>query len=75
MTEPLEYLGPQTVTLRQATVILGTNWKHAYELVREGRFPVRTVRVGKRILVPRRAIDRYLEGADESSGGVPENVA
>ena len=55
--------------------MLGTSAQHAYELVREGRFPVRTVRVGKRILVPRRAIDRYLEGADESSGGVPENVA
>ena len=55
----------KTFTVEEAAKVLGIGRQKAYELAREGKLPV--LRLGKRILVPRIALDRMLEraGMDE----------
>lgn len=48
-----------TVTVEQAARILGISRGLAYQMAREGRIP--TLRFGKRIVVPRKAIERLLQ--------------
>ena len=43
----------------------------AYELARRGEIP--TVRLGRRLLVPRAALDRLLEVRPKSAGDTPES--
>tara|TARA_B100001123_G_C15032061_1_gene915804 strand:+ start:595 stop:780 length:186 start_codon:yes stop_codon:yes gene_type:complete len=49
----------KTLTVEEAAKVLGIGRQKAYELAREGKLPV--LRLGKRILVPRIALDRMLE--------------
>ena len=59
---------PATMTIEEAAGFLGISRWLAYELARTGELP--TVRLGKRrLLVPRAALDRMLEGAGERTGG------
>ena len=58
MTEPL------LMGVREAARLLGIGRDSAYALIREGRLPA--VRIGRRILVPRAALERWVE---ESSKG------
>ena len=55
----------KTFTVEEAAKVLGIGRQKAYELAREGKLPV--LRLGKRILLPRIALDRMLEraGMDE----------
>ena len=48
-----------TVTVEQAARILGISRGLAYQMAREGRIP--TLQFGKRIVVPKKAIERLLE--------------
>lgn len=48
-----------TLTVEQAAQLLGISRGLAYELARCGRLPV--VRLGRRLLVPRRALERMLD--------------
>jgi len=48
-----------TVTVSQAARILGISRGLAYQMAREGKIP--TLRFGKRIVVPRKAIERLLQ--------------
>lgn len=48
-----------TVTVEEAATVLGISRAHAYVLVRAGELP--SVRLGRRIVVPRRALDRLLD--------------
>lgn len=50
----------QTVSIEEAATFLGVSRWLAYELVKRGELP--TVRLGRRVLVPRAALDRMLEG-------------
>jgi len=50
----------QTVTVEQAAQALGVGRNLAYELVRTGKLP--SLRLGRRIVVPRAALDRLLAG-------------
>lgn len=50
----------QTVSVSEAAKILGIGRQTAYDLVALGKLPY--VRLGKRILIPRKALDRLLEG-------------
>jgi len=53
---------PLVLTVEEAAKLLRISRGSAYERVREGAIP--TIRLGKRILVPRAALDRLLlEGA------------
>lgn len=50
----------RTMTVPEAAAILGIGRNAAYEAAKTGQIP--TIRIGKRILVPRAALDRMLEG-------------
>jgi excisionase family DNA binding protein len=51
----------QTYTVEQAGRILGLSRNSAYQAATAGQIPV--IRIGKRLLVPRVALDRMLDGA------------
>lgn len=48
-----------TITVEQAAYILGISRGLAYQMAREGKIP--TIRFGKRLVVPRWAIERLLD--------------
>ena len=52
----------ETISVQEAASRLGINGIHAYTMIREGRFPVATIKAGSRILVPVSALDRILNG-------------
>jgi excisionase family DNA binding protein len=49
-----------TVTVREAAELVGISRTLAYELIARGELP--HLRLGRRILVPRRAIEELLHG-------------
>ena len=49
----------RTLTVDEAAKLLGISRNLAYELVRLGQIP--SVRLGRRIVVPRAALERLLE--------------
>ncbi len=51
----------QTLTVRETARILGIGRNSAYEAVRTGTIP--SLRIGKRIIVPRAVVERMLSGA------------
>jgi excisionase family DNA binding protein len=51
----------QTLTIPEVAKLLGIGRNQAYEAVRRGEIPV--IRLGKRLLVPMRALERKLEGS------------
>ena len=58
-----------TLTVEEAAQALGISRASAYEAVRVGEIP--SIRIGKRVLVPKSALERMLEHAgepDEKSG-------
>jgi len=54
-----------TYTLDKTAAILGISRAGAYLAARRGEIP--TIRFGRRILVPRRALERLLEGKTNTS--------
>ena len=56
-----------TISVTEAATILGIGRNQAYEAARRGDIP--TIKIGKRILVPRAALDRLLEGATTGKRG------
>lgn len=55
----------KTITIPEAAQELGISRNGAYEAAKRGEIP--TVRIGRRLLVPRNAIDRLLEQASAKS--------
>ena len=49
----------ETLSVQEAAEVLGIGRSAAYEAARAGQIP--TIRIGKRILVPRVALERLLE--------------
>lgn len=47
------------ITVPEAAEMLGISRNFAYELVKQGKLPV--IRFGKRLLIPRAALDKMLE--------------
>ena len=60
-----------TMTVEEAAAALGISRNLAYAAARDGRIPA--IRIGRRLLVPRRALERLLEVPNplqaEGSGG------
>ena len=56
--EPMEQKA--TISVREASRLLGTGLNQTYEACRQGTIP--TIKVGKRILIPRPAFERLLAG-------------
>ena len=54
-------LEKQTLTIDEAAKVLGVGRNKAYEAAKRGEIP--TIKIGKRILVPRAALERMLQGA------------
>ncbi len=50
----------RTYTIEEAAKLLGIGRNHAYEAAKRGEIPV--IRIGKRMLVPKAALDRLLAG-------------
>lgn len=50
-----------TMTVAEVSEYLGLSTRHIYEQVRRGDFPA--LRIGHRILIPRRAVDEMIERA------------
>jgi len=51
----------KTITIREAAAQLGISRNGAYEAARRGEIP--TVKIGRRLLVPRDAVDQMLQRA------------
>ena len=51
---------PVTLTVPQAAQMLGIGRSAAYEAARTGQIP--TLRIGRRLVVPIKALERLLEG-------------
>jgi excisionase family DNA binding protein len=57
---------PPVLTVEQAGEVLGISRWTAYQAAKRGDFP--TINIGRRILVPRDALSRMLEGqADDEA--------
>ena len=56
-----------TVTVEEAAEILGISRAFAYALVRKDELP--SLRLGRRLVVPRRALERLLEDEHHADGG------
>ncbi len=52
----------QTVTVEEAAKALGCSRTAAYDLIRRGEFPVVTIKLGRRIVVPAKPLQRLLDG-------------
>jgi excisionase family DNA binding protein len=50
-----------TLTVDEAALILGVSRNSAYQAARAGELP--TIKIGKRLLVPRIAFEKMFEGA------------
>jgi len=51
--------GKLTLTVEEAAAALGISRNLAYQAARDGHIPV--IRIGRRLLVPRRALEKLLE--------------
>ncbi len=56
-----------TITVEEAGCMLGISRGLAYQMAREGKIP--TIRFGKRMVVPRKAVDRLLEKSELTAPG------
>ncbi len=53
---------PATLTVEEAAQRLGISRTLAYELARRDELPVRVIRLGRRVVVPRLALETVLAG-------------
>jgi excisionase family DNA binding protein len=53
-------LAPRTYTIEEVAQILGTGRNSTYQAAKRGDLPV--IRIGRRLLVPRAALDKLLSG-------------
>jgi excisionase family DNA binding protein len=58
-----------TVTVSEAAKILGVSRMTAYTAVREGTIP--SLKIGRRVLVPRAALERLLDAKITSEADAP----
>ena len=63
----------QTLTVEEAASLLGIGRTLAFQMARDGRLPV--IRFGRRILVPRVALERMLTGDTQTTSPEPQRVA
>ncbi|MFC1935590.1 helix-turn-helix domain-containing protein [Chloroflexota bacterium] len=60
--EPEQVAEPQTVSVEVACRLLGISRGLGYALVNRGEFPVTVLRLGRRLIVPKAALERLLQG-------------
>ena len=54
-------IAPSTYKIEEAAKLLGIGRNHCYEAAKRGEIP--SIRIGRRLLVPKVALDRLLDGA------------
>ena len=54
---------PLVTDVKSAARRLGISKAYAYALIRDGKFPVRHIRMGNRIVIPTAALEELLGGA------------
>lgn len=59
-------MNTQTLSVPEAGDVLGLGRNKAYELARQGEFPVRVLKIGSRYRISRADLDRYLGITEES---------
>lgn len=59
-----------TLSIEEAASLLGISRALAYDLVRRGELP--RLRLGRRVVVPRKALENFIEGSRPVAG--PEGV-
>ena len=57
------------LSVEEAAVLLEIDRATCYRAIRNQTFPIPVVRLGGRIRIPRRAVERLLDGADPAGGG------
>ena len=71
MDNQIEHLGRQRLkdaaSLSEVADRLAISRSLAYKLAREGRLPVPVIRLGRRVVVPRCALDRLLSNDDAAA--------
>ena len=60
----------QTLTVEEAAALLGIGRTSAYQAVASGQLPV--IRIGRRLLVPRAALERLLGGRQTTASALPD---
>ena len=60
-----EKLSPLTYLIEEAAQLLGIGRNHCYEAAKRGDIP--SVRIGKRLLVPKAALDRLLRASESAA--------
>ena len=60
----------QTLTVEEAAALLDIGRNSAYQAVASGQLPV--IRIGRRLLVPRAALERLLADTQASENRAPE---
>ena len=60
-----EAMKPLTYTVDEAAKLLRIGRNHAYDAAKAGELP--TIKIGKRILVPRAALERMLAQPDKAA--------
>lgn len=63
---------PATITVAEAAKLLGIGRQTAYDLVSQGKLPG-ALRLGRRIVVSKRALERFLESPNETDGNGASN--
>lgn len=58
-------MNTQTLSVPEAGDVLGLGRNKAYELARQGEFPVRVLKIGSRYRVSRADLERYLGITDD----------
>lgn len=51
----------RTYTIEECAAVLGLSRNSAYIAAREGRLPVPVIKIGKRMMVSKAALDRFLD--------------
>ena len=62
----------KTLTVVEAARILGIGRNTAYELARQGKLPG-ALRLGRRVLVSRQALEAFLEGKGDAGGPLDQS--
>ncbi len=58
-----------TYTVSEAALVLGISRTTAYECIHTGQ--LRALRLGRRLVVPHRAIEALLSGSDDAPSTIP----
>jgi excisionase family DNA binding protein len=65
----------QTLNIEDVATVLGINRSTAYELARRNELPVPVIRLGRRMVVSRRAVEELLNSALENDQSLSGDAA